>query len=179
MKFRLADVDSLLEPGYVEDLRAIPMAQLRERRAECQRIEVALSYLRRMVHGRLDVVYYDLTRRSEGRGSSEFANIVENMDGILAGRIHAHYSGRLTSILAPDFEEVALEELDTIAGIDSLQVLPDLTDDEVRVIADRLTDLEEKLSDRRRHLHDVLDKLHQEIVRRYKTGEANVDSLLQ
>ncbi len=169
------DID-LLEAS---NLSGLPIGELRTRREECEHYEVELSYIRRMIHGRLDVVYYDLTRRNEGRGSSDFGLIVDNLSGILSGRIHAHYSGRLSNLLAPDTDEVSLEELDAIVGAENLYRLPDLSDDEVRAIGERLIEFEGKISDQRGRLHDVIDKLHQEIIRRYKTGEATVDSLLE
>ena len=47
-----------------------------------------------------------------------------------------------------------------------------------RTLADRLTVIEERISDQRRTLHERIDKLQAEIVSRYKTGEATVDGLL-
>jgi chaperonin cofactor prefoldin len=45
-------------------------------------------------------------------------------------------------------------------------------------MAERLTELEARISDQRRALHERIDKLQAEIVSRYKTGEASVDGLL-
>jgi hypothetical protein len=42
-----------------------------------------------------------------------------------------------------------------------------------------LSDLEHAVSARRRSLHERIDALQSELTRRYKTGEATVDSLLQ
>ncbi len=178
MRFRLADVDRLLAPGYTGDLGSMTMGDLRAKRNECQTVEVELSYLRRMAHGRLDVVYFDLTRRSEGRGAAGLTDIVSNLSEILSTRIYAPDSGRLAAMLAPDLDEVTLEEMDSVAGADRLHMLPELSDEEVQAVADRLTALETEVSDKRRRLHDVIDRLHQEIVRRYRSGEATVESLL-
>ncbi len=163
----------------VGELSSLTIAELRVHREACERAEVELSFIRRMIHGRLDVVYYDLTRRTEGRGSSDFELIVDNLSGILSPRIHAHYSGRISTFLAPDTDEFSLEELDSIVGSDKLYKLPELSDEEVKQIGERLIELEARISDQRAKLHDAIDKLHQEIVRRYKTGEASVDSLLE
>ena len=42
-----------------------------------------------------------------------------------------------------------------------------------------MTDLERHVSGQRRALHERIDALQEELVRRYKTGEASVDSLLK
>ena len=46
-------------------------------------------------------------------------------------------------------------------------------------MADQLTAFEQRVSGHRRELFERIDALQAEITRRYKTGEASVDSLLQ
>jgi hypothetical protein len=46
-------------------------------------------------------------------------------------------------------------------------------------VHDRLEALEREISDRRRQFFDRIDTLQAEITRRYRTGEASVESLLQ
>jgi hypothetical protein len=53
-----------------------------------------------------------------------------------------------------------------------------LSDAEIGEVAVGLTEYERKVSARRRAILDVLDRLQDEIVRRYQTGEATVDNLL-
>jgi hypothetical protein len=45
-------------------------------------------------------------------------------------------------------------------------------------MAAELEEFEREVSKTRRSMHVVLDRLKEEIVRRYRTGEANVDDLL-
>jgi hypothetical protein len=179
VRFRLSDLERLLDPAYVGDVSSLSTPELRAKRDECERAEVALSYTRRMVHGRLDIVYFDLTRRSEGREPEDLSELVDSLSEILGKRIHhSPDSGRLTSLLAPDLDEVAMEELDSVAGADRIHMLPQLDDAEVRAMVDRLTELEDSISDARGRLHDVIDRIHREIVRRYRSGETDVDELL-
>ena len=51
---------------YLGDLGARPLDDLRTLRAECQRVEDAVSYQRRLVQGRLDVVRVERDRRASG-----------------------------------------------------------------------------------------------------------------
>ena len=59
-------LDDLLDPGYLGDLTARTMDEVRRMRAECQEVETGLSLLRRLVQGRLDIVGLELARRAEG-----------------------------------------------------------------------------------------------------------------
>jgi ribosomal 50S subunit-associated protein YjgA (DUF615 family) len=54
-----------------------------------------------------------------------------------------------------------------------------MSDDDVRAIADALGELEQRTSQHRKQLFERIDQLQEEIVRRYKEGEASVDSLLR
>lgn len=173
------DIDALLDPSYVADLGALSMDELRSKRAECQEVEVGLSYLRRVAQGRLDIVLADLHRRSEGGEGGDLHSLVEKLKDILSDKVHAPGMGRLPTLMAPGEGNSALTaEMDAIAGPDALTSLPDLGDADVRDIADGLGALERKISGQRRALHERIDALQDEIVRRYKTGEATVDSLL-
>ena len=53
-----------------------------------------------------------------------------------------------------------------------------MADDELRQVTDALAEFERQVSGRRRAMFDRIDALQAEIVRRYRSGEANVDSLL-
>jgi hypothetical protein len=81
--------------------------------------------------------------------------------------------------MSPDMETVDLtREIDDVLDADGIGKLPTMTDVELRTLADRLTAIEERISDQRRVLHLRIDALQAQIVSRYKTGEATVDGLL-
>ena len=56
--------------------------------------------------------------------------------------------------------------------------LPSVADEELRAIAGSLLETEQQVSALRRTLHGIIDAVHGEIIRRYQSGEASVDSLL-
>jgi hypothetical protein len=62
---------------------------------------------------------------------------------------------------------------------DQLGSLPALSAKELGERLEALSDLERDVSADRRALHDIQDRLQEELVRRYRTGEANVDALLR
>jgi anti-sigma-K factor RsiG len=173
-----AQIEKLLDPAYVEGIRELPMEALRAKRSECQAIEEALSYLRRLLQGRLDIVLADLARRVGGE-PGDLASLIEQLPGILGEHDRPPGFGRLPSLLAPSDAGELTAEADVLADPARLSALPDMSDDDVRGLADALGELEQRTSQQRKQLFDRIDKLQEEIVRRYKEGEASVDSLLR
>jgi hypothetical protein len=174
------ELDALLAPGYLGDVRAHPIEKVREMRAECQGVESGLSLLRRVVQGRLDIVGVELSRRADGGDPADLPDLIAKLPEVLSDRTHAPGVGRLPQIMAPGELPADLQaEVDAVAGAGALADLPSLSDDELRRVADDLMALEEKVSAQRQALFDRIDTLQAEITRRYKTGEASVDSLLQ
>jgi hypothetical protein len=171
-------MERLLEPSFVEGLRDLSMEEVRARRADAQGVEVGLSYLRRLVQGRLDIVFADMHRRAGGE-PGDLAALVDQLPGILGEQIRPPGMGRLPALIAPSEADDLTAEVDAVADPARLSSLPEMSDDEVRALADTLGELERGTSERRRRLLDVLDALQEEIVRRYKEGEASVDSLLR
>lgn len=174
------DLAALLDPGYLGDLPSRPMDEVRAMRAECQEVETGLSLLRRMVQGRLDIVGVELTRRAEGGDPSDLPDLIARLPEVLSDRTHAPGVGRLPQMMAPGELPADLEgELDAIVGAGHLADLPSVDDDHLREMADALAAFEQKVSGHRHDLFERIDALQAEITRRYKTGEATVDSLLQ
>lgn len=172
------DLDRMLAPAYLDGLGQLPMADLRARKAECGDAESALSYLRRLVQVRLDIVLAELQRRAEG-GTGELSEIIDHLPEILAERGTRTTGGRLPSLDLPDVNHRLLTaDLDRIFDVDKASVLSETDDDGVRGLADAMVELERRVSAQRRALHERLDTLQAEVVRRYKSGEATVDTLL-
>ena len=104
---------------------------------------------------------------------------MQELSGILADRTHAPGVGRLPQLLAPAPGELDTSELDAVAGPSVLGDLPRLPDDRLARLVEDLSAHEAELSARRRALHERIDALQAEITRRYRTGEASVESLLR
>jgi hypothetical protein len=175
-----SQLDRILGADYLGDVERRPMAEVRSMRAECQEIETGLSYLRRLVQGRLDIVGMELTRRADGGDPGDLPDLIAHLPEVLSDRTHAPGVGRLPQIMAPGELPPELEdELEQITGAGRLAELPSAGDDELRALADALATFEHKVSGQRQALFDRIDALQAEITRRYKTGEATVDALLQ
>jgi len=173
-------IDALLDPSYLSDLAGLELVEVRARREEGNDVEMNLSYLRRMIQGRLDIVVDERDRRIQGSGGSDLASLVERLPEILSDRVHAPGFGRLPTSLAPaEVGPEATARLDAIAPADRMVEIFGLSDQELDKLVDALGKLEAEVSGQRRRLHDVLSSLQGELIRRYRSGEANVDSLLK
>ncbi len=175
----LVGLDHVLAPDWIGDPATLPMHELRARRAEAQAFEVTLSYQRRVAQGRLDIVAAERRRREEGGDPLDHEQMVAQLSEILAPHTRTPGMGRLSQLLAPDPDGTDTAELDAIAGPGVLASLQDLNDDELDELVGALADFEMRCSALRRELHDRIDQLQAEVVRRYRTGEATVENLLQ
>lgn len=169
--------EHVLGDAFVEGLETLPMEELRARRGECEEVEVLASYLRRLVQGRMDIVHAEIRRRDGGE-LADLAGLVEQLPEILSEGPRGAGVGRLGTVLVPDVNHRRLTaELDRIIDADKVAVLGELSEDELRTLGDDLAALEQDVSARRRCIQERMDTLQAEIVRRYKSGEATVDSL--
>jgi hypothetical protein len=148
-------------------------------RAECQEAEASLSYLRRLIQGRLDIVHAYM-ERPEGSAAPDLSSVVENLAGILAGPGRSTGPSRNPVLYSPDTDEMAelTVELDTILGADDVANLAGFDDAALAELAGRLRDLENRVSAERRGLHERIDTLQAELVERHKSGTASLDGLL-
>jgi hypothetical protein len=163
----------------VDDLTALSMEELRAKRAESQTTEVGLSYVRRLAQGRLDIVAAEQRRRAEGGEPVDHDHLVESLSGILGDHLTAPGNGRLPQLLGPDLDEVDTSGLDAIAGPGRLAGLTELTDADLAELLEQLAAFEADVSAKRRALFEQIDALQAEITRRYKSGEASVETLLR
>jgi hypothetical protein len=200
MSLHEEDIDRLLEPELTSELDSVEVGELRLRRDARQRAEVALSYVRRVLQGELDIVAAELSARGRGvRGDT--GRLVEDLPRILAagasstpapGRAHetrltmAGGAGGWTEQTELDLEQLVVEVLTAeLKGDETRQaVLPGANlgafgDEELRSLAELLLSAETTVSGKRRALHDQIDRLQTAIVGRYKVGAADPDSLLR
>jgi anti-sigma-K factor RsiG len=170
-----AAVDALLEPQVLEEAQRQPMAEVRALRRRAEQEEVNLSYTRRLLQGRLDIVRRELQRRSEKDGRS----LMDLLPEILSekGRGPAHGLGRHQTVQpsAPEEYESWVNAL--TPGVD-LSAIAELPDAKLEKAARALAEAEVQLSERRRGVQQVMDGLAGELGRRYRDGEADVAALL-
>ncbi|MEU8590222.1 AmfC protein [Streptomyces sp. NPDC048664] len=157
------------------DLPALRLTELRALRRDAQRDEADLSYVRRLIQGRIDILRAELARR----GGQVPEGIVKRLPEILTDAPARHRSSaRHVTVGTPRSEEyrrLAAEMLDEV----ELSDLQARTDDELGDGMGRLVRYERQVSGRRQQLQRTADDCSAEIARRYREGEAQVEDLLR
>ncbi len=175
----MTELETVIADGYLGELAARPVAEIRSMRADCTRIETGLSYLRRLVQGRVDIVTAELQRRHRGDPPSGLPELIGQLPEIFSEQRRPGGVGRLPATLdVPEVDPMLGGRLEELAGPRRLASLLELSDSELAALRIALEDLEQDVSDRRRTLFDRIDRLQAELTERYRTGEATVDSLL-
>ncbi|GHH87943.1 aerial mycelium formation protein [Streptomyces sulfonofaciens] len=160
---------ALPEPGLAD----LSLAELRELRRAAQREEADLSYVRRLVQGRVDILRAELARRAE-----RTTPLVGRLPEILADQpARQRSSARHVTLGPPHSEEYGRLAADMLAEV-ALSDLDARTGDELRAAMGRLVGYEQQVSRRRQQVQHTADGCSAEIARRYREGEAQVDDLL-
>ncbi|MFE6624183.1 aerial mycelium formation protein [Streptomyces sp. NPDC057740] len=156
------------------DLTVLSLPELRTLRRDAQRDEADLSYVRRLLQGRIDILRAELARRSPAGAAS----VVERLSEILTDAPARHRSSaRHVTLGTPQSEEYRLLAAEMLAEVE-LSDLEARTDVELDAAMARLVGYEQQVSRRRQRLQGTADECGAEITRRYREGEAVVDDLL-
>jgi hypothetical protein len=176
-------IDIVTDPAFVTSLDTLSLDELRERRSLCDALDTELSYYRRLLHGRMDLLAFELRRR---RGQ-ETRSLIEALPEILADSAEPAVSPasldsilplKAPSTLPPEVPVTGHRAIDRVLGDDFLTHLPTIDDAELESIQAALTETEAKVSTDRRAVYDAYEEILEELTRRYREGLANADDLL-
>lgn len=168
-------IDRVLAEGYLEGLQALSMQGVRELRGEAEQEEVDLSYVRRMIQGRLDILRAELNRRDGATSGT----LVESLAAILADepRGPARGMGRHSTV-EPSRADSHRRYVEALVADVDLSDVASRSIDELAHALRTLSEEEQSVSAKRRGVQDVMDACSAEVTRRYRDGEADVDTLL-
>ncbi|MGI5138889.1 MULTISPECIES: RsiG family protein [unclassified Streptomyces] len=156
------------------DLSALLLTELRALRRDAQRDEADLSYVRRLLQGRIDILRAELARR----GGRILEGVVNRLPEILRDApARNRSSARHVTVGTPHGEEYRRLAAEMLAEVE-LSDLQARTDEELGAGMGRLVRYERQVSRRRQQLQRTADDCSAEIARRYREGEAQVDDLL-
>lgn len=157
------------------DLSGLTLEQVRARRAELQAEEDAVSFVRRLAQGRLDIAREEIRRRASG----------EPRQGDITGGITRVFSSergtgssRPPRDTAVEANHPLLADLERLCEATGFGGLGDMDDADLESCCERLGEFESRVSSRRKELFAQIDALSGELVRRYKSSTSSVDSLL-
>jgi hypothetical protein len=166
-------IDKVLSEGYADNLADLDLDELRSRRREAEQEEADLSYVRRMLQGRMDILRAELSRRAGGGDK-----IVEHLSAVLADSARSdHGLGRYLRVEPSRVDEHRRQVEQIIADV-GVSDVEHHTDDELRESLGRLEGFEAGISEDRQSVQTVMDALTAEVAARYKSGAASVDDLL-
>jgi hypothetical protein len=153
------------------DVATMELGQLRRLRSRLQAEDDAVSYVRRIAQARCDVV------------AARFLEISPDPDitGDLGAILSTHLTGgpaRPPRPVEPVDEHPLLDRLEQICVEHGYSRAEELEADQLHVLVAAITAFEREVSRDRQARYEVLDALSAELVRRYRDGEADVDSLL-
>jgi hypothetical protein len=168
-------IDRVLDPAYTEGVASRPLADVRVLRDEAAQEETDLSYLRRLLHGRIDIVRAEQERRATGDATA----VVERLAAILSANAlgPAMGSGRHTT-LEPSRAEAHRRHVEALVSDVDLSDVGQLPDEQLDHALRTYLAEEASVSVRRRQVQAVMDLLNEEIAGRYRQGRASVDELL-
>ncbi len=175
------DLTDALSPDYLVGLEALTLGGLRAKRDACAELETELSYLRRLTQARIDLILAESERRHLGLEDPGPEALVGLLPQILSEHSRGEGAGRLPTFFAPaqSMQLHLAAQVEQLLPSDQLGSLPALSSTELSERLSALSDLERDVSADRRALHDIQDRLQEELVRRYRSGEADVDALLR
>ncbi len=176
----MSDADAtVLDAQELAALPSWPTDQLRTRRAACEAQEAAVSYARRVLQGRLDIVRAELERRDEA-GEPAAGELLAGLPALLAGDHVATdpARARVSSVTVPAAADELVARIDADLGETVLSGLAERGEAELAELIATLERHEGELSSSRRALFDSIDALRGELAQRYKDGRANVADLL-
>ena len=159
--------EKITDPEYTEGLSDRTLEDLKSMRAECHEGENELSFERRLCQARIDILKAELDRR-EGKGEGD---LMSRLPEILA--TEGHNEGSALPSRAPDFStprsaDIPRRRVEEILGEQTLARLSEIPSAEIETIIASLQEHEATVSARRRQVHEVVDRIHAEIVKRYE-----------
>ena len=170
-------IDQVMDESFTSGLEDLPIDDLRSRRVICDDLDTELSYYRRMLHGRMDLLDFELRRRS----GEETRSLIEALPEILADSPSGRTSNPLDRELSLDLPELAgggKREVDAALSDGFLAHLPTTETDQLKSIREALSATEQIVSTQRRAVYDAHDIITGEITRRYREGSASADEFL-
>lgn len=164
------------DPKYSENLETLDLDVLRLRRKEAEKEEQELSYVRRLLQGRLDIVRAEMRRRA-----GEGGELLGALPTILA---NAHNPAQTRSSQGRFHSGDDRGDTQSAGGTDqafsqsSAANIATLEDGELQETLDGLLTQERAVSQGRSQVHRVIDRLSAELTHRYREGTAKVDDVL-
>jgi hypothetical protein len=157
-------IDRVLDPSFTDRVDQLGLAELRARREEAEAEEADVSYLRRLLQGRLDIL----------RAEQDVAGLPAILSDDAPGTFSA-----VPRVQVPSRAGEHRRRVERLVSDETIARLPKLDVEELTRAVEVLAAEEEKVSTHRRAVQRVVEVLRGELARRYRDGTAQVSQLLE
>jgi hypothetical protein len=168
-------IDRILDPAFADGIKDLGTDDLRVRRDECRAELEYLSYFRRLIQVRQDILSAERDRRRSGEETS----VVDRLAEILAepGGGGSGGRGSYLSLEIPDEEiQLARRGAEALVADANLSDLAAFDEASLEETIDRLGKAEGDVSEDRREVIRVHDALQDELKERYRADLSQVPS---
>jgi hypothetical protein len=172
--------ERMTEEGFLQGLEDMALEDLRALRDDCREGENEISFERRLCQARIDILTAELDRRT----GKETGDLLSRLPEILSdeqegGGGDSKLPDRAPTFAIPRNADIPRRRVEEIVGETTLARLSQLQPEELQGIITSLAEHERNLSEKRREIHEVVDEVQAEIVRRYTTGQADPTAALR
>ncbi len=173
-------IDRVLGENFLADLQTIPLEELRARRRESEQEEADLSYIRRLLHARLDLVRAELGRRENPDEPEEpfIARLARILADPARGEGPTMQAAARVMTVEPSRIAEHRRRVEQIVADVGLSDVEARTVEELTEAVGRLETFEEGVSTNRRAVQHVVDALSAEVGRRYRDGAVRAEDTL-
>lgn len=173
-------LDRVLDPAFLADLSVCPLDDVRTKRDDAAQEETDLSYLRRLLHARMDIVRFEQRRRTATARGEDGPSLVDELPRILADNALGPSAGRgRHHTVQPSRAESHRRHVEALLADTGLSDVATLADDDLAAAATAYAAEERAVSEHRGRVQQVMDACNDEMGRRYRDGTASVDDLLR
>jgi hypothetical protein len=165
-------IDHLLAPGFTDDLGALDTDEVRRRRDLARSEREYLSFLRRLLQGRRDILRDELDRRRTGAASQD---VVERVVSVLSEGTRGPSRGEAAVVPVPD-EEIAIarRRVERILADTGLSDLEELSEEKLERAILGIEEEEREVSAARANVMGIHDALQEEMKRRLRSELSNL-----
>jgi hypothetical protein len=165
-------IDELMASGFTDDLGSLETDEIRRRRDMARAELEYVSFLRRLVQGRRDILRDELDRR---RTDGATQSVMERVVSVLSEGTRGASGGRAPTVPLPEDEiAMARRRVEKLVGDTELSDLGTLSDERLEAAIGKLEEEERGVSDARARVIEVHDALQEEMKRRLKTQLSNL-----
>ena len=168
-------IDRVLADDFLDSVATADLEALRGMRHDAYQEDADLSYVRRLLQGRIDIIEAEMRRRAPG---GDEGSIVDHLAQILADdRGTPHGMGRHLTV-EPSRVAEHRREVERLVADSVISDVGARTDDELTAALTKLREHEREVSDVRRRVQKVADALTAELGARYRDGKVDVSQII-